>query len=73
MVEPKPANLAASVHQRLLNLARRERLDTGTSLAEVVGLLALFLGPVTDALVRGDNYSGHDWPPGGPWRRPRGR
>jgi hypothetical protein len=48
---------------------RRSGLDAGTTLRDVVDVLAAFLWPVTQALAQEQDFGGREWPPGGPWRQ----
>lgn len=46
---------------------RRNRLDAAPAdLAEVIGAIAPFLGPIVEAVARGREFKGL-WRPGGPW------
>jgi hypothetical protein len=59
------SNVAASVHQRLLNRAHA----TGRPFNELLQYFVLerFLSPVTSALIAGHPFEQH-WLAGGPWR-----
>ena len=55
-------DVAASVHQRLLNCARGKRRPFN----EAIQIVAAFLQPVLQALSEGQPFDQY-WHPGGPW------
>ncbi|MCI0345470.1 MAG: nucleotidyl transferase AbiEii/AbiGii toxin family protein [Chloroflexi bacterium] len=46
---------------------RRSRLGDGPALREVIAATGSFIGPVLEALARGEAFTA-TWPAGGPWR-----